>query len=285
MLIRFGHEIKFLIFSPTAMVLLLSPHPSIQHKLLCPEATQVEPDVNVHHFLDSNGNEAVRLIAPAGELRLYYEAVIRVDGLPERVDLDVEEWPVSQLPDKIMPYLRGSRYCEVELLSAAANQLFGDTNCGWDRVQAICDWLCSSMQIFDKFVRPSQTAFETYNSCRGAKRDLTHLAISFCRALNIPARYCVGYLGARQCQSANFIPSDFDPWFEAFLGGEWFTFDTCEDINHIGRILIARGCDAKDTAATTSFETTELMQFTTFAYEVKSSQSELYELLSQHDKK
>jgi transglutaminase-like putative cysteine protease len=282
MLIRFGHEIRFQILAPTAMVLHLLPHPSIQHKLAIPEITQVDPDIKLHRFTDPLGNDAVRLLAPAGDLRLFYQAVIKIDGLADRIDMDCEEWPVNQLPDKILPYLFGSRCCEVELLTPVALQLFGNTNSGWDRVRAICDWVHTNIAVYQYYVRPTQTAFETYNACRGAVRDLTHLAIAFCRAMNIPARYCTGYAGPGGVLP-NPLTQDFSPWFEAFLGGEWFTFDACDGIPNVGRILVAQGKDARDTVATHSFGSTEVIQFSVWSGEVKSSESELYDLLGQYD--
>ncbi len=271
MLIRFGYEIKFQLSAPTPMVLLLSPHPSVQRRLLQPEAIQVEPHISLHRFTDMYGNEATRLHAPSGELRLFYNGVIKDSGQPDRMELSAEQWPAERLPDNVLPFLFDSRYCEVELLSDIAWSLFGCTKPGWERVQAICDWVHLNVEFGYKYARPTRTALDVYNERRGVCRDFTHLAVALCRAMNIPAGYCNGYMGDIGVP-ADPSPMDFNAWFEAYLGGEWYTFDARHNMPRIGRILVSRGRDAKDTAMTTSFGLHELKQFTVWTDEVTASE-------------
>jgi transglutaminase-like putative cysteine protease len=271
MLIRFGYEIRFQLAAPTPMVLLLSPHSSTHNRLLYPEAIQVEPSISLHRYTDIFGNEATRLLAPVGDLRLFYNAVMKDNGLPDPVRLDAEQWPVERLPDEVLPFLFDSRYCEVEKLANTAWQLFGSTSPGWKRVQAICDWVHANVEFGYQYARNTRTAHEVYQERQGVCRDFTHLAVAFCRAMNIPARYCNGYLGDIGVPPDP-SPMDFNAWFEVFLDGEWFTFDARHNISRVGRILVSRGKDAKDTAMTTSFGQHDLIQFTVWTDEVSAAE-------------
>jgi transglutaminase-like putative cysteine protease len=279
MMIRFGYEIKFYFQSATPVLLLLSPHPSNQNRLLYPESIQVEPSMPMQQFTDIYGNEATRLLAPEGELRLFYNAVMKDSGQADPVHLGAEEWPIDRLPVDALPFLLDSRYCEAELLANTAWELFGRTKAGWDRVQAICDWVYEHVEFGYQFARATRTAAEVYQERRGVCRDFTHLAVAFCRAMNIPARYCNGYLGDIGIPPDP-SPMDFNAWFEVFLGGKWHTFDARHNTPRIGRILVSRGRDAKDTAMTTSFGMAELKQFTVWTDEVKSARSENRQNLS-----
>ncbi len=267
MLIRFGYEILFDLPAPTPMVLLLSPHPSVTPRLAFPERLQVEPDLPLHEFIDGFGNQTTRLMAPAGPLRLFYNAVAQDSGLPDIVQKNAAQEFINDLPDYVLPFLLDSRYCEVELLANTAWQLFGHTAPGWERVQAICDWVNANVEFGYHHARNTRTALDVYNERVGVCRDFTHLAVAFCRAMNIPARYCNGYLGDI---GVPFDPSpmDFNAWFEAYLGGQWYTFDARHNMPRIGRILVSRGRDAKDTAMTTSFGNALLKKFTVWTEEV-----------------
>jgi transglutaminase-like putative cysteine protease len=271
MLIRFGYEIKFDLPAPTPMVLLLSPHPSIQNRLIHKEALEVEPFVRVRTFLDGFGNESNRLLAPAGEMRLFYNAVIEDSGLTDPVNRGAKQHTVDQLPDSVLPFLLDSRYCEVELLNNVAWSLFACTNPGWDRVQAICDWVQAHVEFGYPHARATRTALDVYNERVGVCRDFTHLAVALCRAMNIPARYCNGYLGDIGIPPDP-SPMDFNAWFEVYLGGRWHTFDARHNTPRIGRILVSRGRDAKDTAMTTSFGLANLVQFTVWTDEVRPNE-------------
>jgi transglutaminase-like putative cysteine protease len=271
MLIRFGYEIKFEFSASTPMVLLLSPHPCVQHRLLHAESVQAEPNIPTRSFIDSFGNESTRLVAPAGELRLFYNAVLHDSGAPDPVYLDARQHSVDELPDNVLPYLMDSRYCEVELLNDTAWKLFGNSLPGWHRVQAICDWVHDNVEFGYHYARSTRTALDVFNERRGVCRDFTHLAVAFCRAMNIPTRYCNGYLGDIGIPPDP-SPMDFNAWFEVYLGGAWHTFDARHNVPRIGRILVSRGRDAKDAAMTTSFGLANLTGFTVWTDEVTSSE-------------
>jgi transglutaminase-like putative cysteine protease len=277
MMIRFGYEIKFEFSASAPMVLLMSPHPSVQQNLIHQERIQVEPDVDQHSFIDGFGNECTRIVAPAGEVRLFYNAVIRDSGLPDPVFPNAYQHPVDELPDDVLPFLLDSRYCEVELLTNTAWSMFGNVQPGWARVQAICDWVNQNVEFGYKYARNTRTAVDVFNERRGVCRDFTHLAVALCRAMNIPARYCNGYLGDIGIPPDP-APMDFNAWFEVFLGGAWHTFDARHNMPRIGRILVSRGRDGKDTAMTTSFGMAKLKQFTVWTDEVQQSSRLQYDL-------
>jgi transglutaminase-like putative cysteine protease len=251
------------------MVLLLLPHPSIQNRLVEPGIIKSEPFVPMRHFIDGFGNESTRLLAPTGNMRLYYDSVIEDDGLPDIIAPEAEQWSVDRLPDEVLPFLLDSRYCEVELLANAAWDMFSQTPTGWTRVQAICDWVFGHIEFGYHHARNTRTAYEAYQEGQGVCRDFNHLAVAFCRAMHIPARYCNGYLGEIGVPPDP-SPMDFSAWFEAYLGGRWYTFDARNNVPRIGRILVSRGRDAKDTAMTTSFGAPILTQFEVWTDEVKS---------------
>ncbi len=267
MLIRFGYDIQFDFPAPTPMVLLLSPHPSEMHRLVFPEPLQVEPDLVTRNFVDGFGNRATRLLAPEGSLRLFYNAVAHDSGQSDIVNAAAEQLLADDLPDETLPFLLDSRYCEVELLMQTAWRLFGETGPGWNRVQAICDWVNNNVEFGYPYARNTRTALDVYNERVGVCRDFTHLAVAFCRAMNIPARYCNGYLGDIGVPFDP-APMDFNAWFEVYLGDRWYTFDARHNMPRIGRILVSRGRDAKDTAMTTSFGLANLKNFTVWTEEV-----------------
>jgi transglutaminase-like putative cysteine protease len=260
MLIRLGYEIGFEIPAPTPMLLMLYTHPERTATLREPDRVHVEPSVSVEEFLDPFGNRCGRIVAPAGSLRLSNDTLVEDSGQPDRVCPDAVQHPVEQLPREVLPYLLASRYCEVDRLSEVAWNLFGQTPLGWGRVQAVCDWVHDNVRFGYEFARPTRTAAETHSERQGVCRDFTHLAITFCRCLNIPARYATGYLGDIGVPAAPF-PMDFSAWFEVYLGGQWHTFDARHNVPRIGRVLMARGRDATDVALTTSFGPTHLKTF------------------------
>ena len=156
-------------------------------------------------------------------------------------------------------FLLSSRYCEVDRFGHVANELFGNTPPGWARVQAICDWVQKSMQFDYAKARPTKTALDTFTERVGVCRDFQHLAITLCRAMNIPARYATGYLGDIGVPYGG--PMDFSAWFEVFLENRWWTFDARHNVPRIGRVLMAVGRDAADVALTTSFGQADLKSF------------------------
>lgn len=267
MRIRIGYDIRFALPAPAALMTVLRVYPSVEPALERPEATAVEPRVPIDWFLDAFGNRVGRLKAPAGTLRLRNEAVVTVDGLPDPVAPDAEQLPVAELPPETLQFLLPSRYCEVDRLGEAAWDLFGDAPTGWGRVQAVCDWVHDHIEFGYHHARSTRTAYDAFVEARGVCRDFTHLAVTFCRCLNIPARYATGYLGDIGVPASP-DAMDFSAWFEVFLGGRWHTFDARHNARRIGRVLMARGRDAVDVALTTIFGPNTLESFAVWTDEL-----------------
>jgi transglutaminase-like putative cysteine protease len=271
MLIHVGYELRFNLPAPTPMLLMLYTHPSRACTLRGPDQVRTQPEIPVQEFTDSFGNCCGRIVAPAGRLRLWNDTVVEDSGRPDPVHEDAAQHAVEDLSADVLPYLFASRYCEVDRLSDLAWQLFGHTPTGWARVQAVCDWVHEHVAFGYEYARPTKSAFDVYTERKGVCRDFMHLAITFCRSLNIPARYATGYLGDIGVPPAP-SPMDFSAWFEVYLGGRWHTFDARHNVPRIGRVLMARGRDAVDVALTTSFGPALLEQFTVWTDEVLSTQ-------------
>jgi transglutaminase-like putative cysteine protease len=175
--------------------------------------------------------------------------------------------PVPELPDDTLVYLLGSRYCDTQKLSDFAWSLFGSIDGGWQRVQAICDYTHDRIRFGYNFARSDRTASEGHQERVGVCRDFAHLAVALCRCMNIPARYCTGYLGDIGVPRDP-APMDFSAWFEAYIGGKWYTFDARHNHPRIGRIVVARGRDAADVAISTAFGPTKLVRFNVVTEEV-----------------
>jgi transglutaminase-like putative cysteine protease len=267
MYIRIGYDIVFDFRSPTPVLMLLRVHPSADQALVRPEALTIEPDLKPSEYVDVFGNRVVRVLAPAGKLRITNDAVVYDAGRPDPVVSGAEQHAVSELPREVIQFLLASRYCEVDLLGEAAWDLFGATPTGWARVQAVCDWVHDHIEFGYGHASPTKTAHDVFVEPKGVCRDFTHLAITFCRCLNIPARYATGYLGDIGVPPAP-DPMDFSAWFEVYLGGRWHTFDARHNTPRIGRVLMARGRDAVDVALTTTFGPTRLEKFVVWTEEV-----------------
>jgi transglutaminase-like putative cysteine protease len=267
MLIRLGYDIRFGIPAPVPLVALLSVHPSREKDLLEPDNLVVEPGVEVDQYFDSFGNRCSRFVAPPGTLRLSGSSLIEDSGDPDPVYPDAREIPVEELPTETLIHLLGSRYCEVDLMLDIAGQLFNATPRGWPRVAAICEWVYENVTFGYNFARHTKTALDVYKERQGVCRDFQHLAITFCRCMNIPARYATGYLGDIGVPLSD-TPMDFSAWFEVYLENRWWTFDARHNKPRIGRVLMATGRDAADVAITTSFGTSNLTQFTVVTDEV-----------------
>jgi transglutaminase-like putative cysteine protease len=252
MLIKIGYDIAYEVFVPTPMLLMLYVHPERMKDLRTPERLVTEPAVDVEAFTDSFGNRCAKIVAPPGVIRLYSDSIIEDNGLPEPSFPSAEQHPVQELPLDVLPFLLGSRYCEVEKLNDIAWKLFGTTQAGWPRVQAICDWVHNHVTFGYAFAREDRTALEAYEEGRGVCRDFMHLALTFCRCLNIPARYATGYLGDIGVPP---VPAamDFSAFFQVYLGGRWHPFDARHNERRIGRVAMAYGRDAVDVALTTTF--------------------------------
>ena len=268
MLIRLGYDIQFDTFGEVPIVTLLNVHPSRKKDLCEPDELHTDPVVNIENYEDSFGNHSCRLVAPPGKIRFHNATLIEDSGKPDLEGPDAREIPIEQLPLDVLPYLMNSRYCEVDLLSNTASEVFWNAPKGWQRVQAVCDWVHSKVTFGYEFSNPTRTALGVYTERVGVCRDFQHLAITFCRALNIPARYATGYLGDIGVIVAP-SPMDFSAWFEVYLEDRWWTFDARHNIRRIGRVLMATGRDATDCAITTSFGRAKLIHFQVTSDEVQ----------------
>ena len=272
MLIRLGYDMTFENPAQVAIVALLHVHPSRALDLRMPDRLQTEPNVNIDTYIDSFGNQCSRFVAPAGAIRLMNNTLIEDSGKPDPEDPDAREVPVEELPPETLRYLLASRYCEVDLLSNTAVELFGEIAPGWGRVQSVCDWVHGKVTFGYNFARSTKAALDVYTERLGVCRDFQHLAITFCRCLNIPARYVTGYLGDIGVAPAPY-EMDFSAWFEAYLEDRWWTFDARHNEPRIGRVVMAVGRDAADVAITTSFGSSRLTKFKVVTDEVHERQS------------
>jgi transglutaminase-like putative cysteine protease len=260
MLIRFGYELVYEFAQATPLILNLNVHYSRVPDLVQADNIVTDPEVPLSMYRDGFGNWCSRAIAPAGRFTVSADATIRDSGEPEPAFPHAFEHTVQSLPDDTLVFLLPSRYCETEHLSATAWNLFGSMMPGWSRVQAICDYVHQHIAFDYQHARPTKTAWETFNERRGVCRDYAHLAITICRCLNIPARYCTGYLGDIGVPPMD-APMDFAGWMEAYIGGAWHTFDPRNNQRRIGRVLIARGRDAADVAISMTFGPNVLQGF------------------------
>jgi len=271
MILQLGYDIQFDLPGPVTIITLLNVHPSRVPDLLSPDELRVEPATRTESFIDSFGNRCMRLVAQKGALRLSNSTQISDSGLPDAVSPNAREVPVQDLPHDVLRYLYNSRYCEVDRFSIIALELFGGLPPGWSRVQAICDWIHTRVVFGYQHARPTKTALDVYTERIGVCRDFQHLAVTMCRALNIPARYVTGYLGDIGVPVTGVM--DFSAWFEVYLEDRWWTFDARNNQPRIGRVLMATGRDASDVAITTSFGMANLTHFSVVAEELARSQA------------
>lgn len=268
MKIRIGYELAFECPQPTPMILMLNVHPTRSQDLIVPDTMVGIPPIPVSTYIDSFGNQCSRIVAPAGSLRLSADAVIHDAGLPDEVNPEAKQSSVEELPDEALQYLLGSRYCETDPLADTAWQLFGDKVPGWSRVEAICNYAHDHIEFGYHHARSTRTAWDVFQEKKGVCRDYAHLAITLCRCLNIPARYCTGYLGDMGLPPP-YEEMDFAAWIEVYLDGQWYTFDPRNNAPRIGRILIARGRDAADVAISTAFGSNTLKYFKVHTDEIQ----------------
>jgi transglutaminase-like putative cysteine protease len=266
--IRAGYDIIYECPQPTPMLLVLNVHPSRMHDVVGPHRIHFDPPVAASEYRDGFGNICHRITAPAGRLRIFTEFLVSDPGTPDVVVPDAPQHPIQGLPDDALVYLLGSRYCETDRLTPLAWSLFSNTPEGWPRVQAICDYVHDRIEFGYHHADPLRGAFAGHDEGRGVCRDFAHLAITLCRCMNIPARYCTGYLGDIGIPPVD-APMDFSAWFEAYLGGHWHTFDARHNTPRIGRILMARGRDATDVALSTIFGPSTLVGFQVVTEEVQ----------------
>jgi transglutaminase-like putative cysteine protease len=268
MKIRIGCELISDLPQPTPMILVLGSHFSRASEILIPDYLVASPAVPIAFYRDSFGNWCNRLTAPAGRITLTSDGVLRDSGKPDPVVPSARQVPVEDLPAETLLFLLGSRYCETDKLSDTAWKLFGSGPTGWARVQAICDFVHNHITFGYEHASSTMSAFEVFEKKRGVCRDFAHLAIAFCRAMNIPARYCTGYLGDIGVPPP-YGPMDFAGWFEAYLDGRWYTFDPRNNMPRIGRVLVAYGRDASDVPIAHTIGPTTLVSFRVWTDEVQ----------------
>ena len=266
MQVRVGCEFEYESDFPVPMLMLVRARPDNGRRVVY-ESRWVHPDVPLHEYVDAFGNFCWRLTAPGGPITVRYDALVEIDGQPDPVHPGLALTPVQDLPDDTLVYTLPSRYIESDLLLDTAWELFGQTPPTWERVQAVCDWVHTNIRYQPGSSDPTTTARDVYQAQAGVCRDFAQLAVAFCRALNIPARYTFGYLPDIDVEPPD-VPMDFHAWFEAFLGGRWYTFDARHNVPRIGRVVIGRGRDAVDVALTTSYGVTRLKQMTVWAEEI-----------------
>lgn len=260
MRMRLGCRLSFQLSAPTPMILMLNVHYSRAGDLERPDLLVADPAVAIETYRDAFGNWCNRLVAPAGVMTVSTDGIIRDAGLSDPVDQSARQHLVEQLPSEVLSYLLPSRYCESDVLSDFAWQSFSWAPQGWRRVQAVCDFVHNHVRFGYEHSRPTRTAVETLNEGIGVCRDYSHLAIALCRSLNIPARYCTGYVSDIG-QPPPYPPMDFAAWMEVYLDGRWWVFDPRNNDIRFGRVLIARGRDAADVPLTHSFGHHDLKAF------------------------
>jgi len=281
MFIRFGFEFDIVSAGDIPMLLALLPHPESGHTIIGDNRLKFQPNIPSSEFLDSYGNRITRIVAPPGELKIWTDCMAKTSGGPDIVAGEARLQAVHELPDEVLTFLLPSRYCDSDALSEIAWNKFGDTSPGWERVQAICDYVHNRITFGYQFSRVDKTAFDAHLEKAGVCRDFAHLAISLCRVMNIPARYASGYLGDIGVPSDG--PNDFCAWFEVYLEDTWYTFDARYNVPRIGRILMVLGHDAADVAMITSFGTHQLSHFSVWTWEMAEIKSaeEAREVLKQ----
>jgi transglutaminase-like putative cysteine protease len=270
MKLRVGYELLYHFPQPTPVIMMLSVHYTRVSDLERPDHIVVHPSVPISGYRDTFGNWCSRILAPAGDMRISTDTVVSDTGLPDAIVSDAAQIPVQELPEETLVFLLASRFCDSDRLLDLAWTLFGQARPGWARVQAICDYVHERIAFNYQHARVTRSASEAYEEKCGVCRDYAHLAVAFCRALNIPARYCTGYLGDVGTPPP-YPPGDFAAWFEAYLGGQWHTFDPRNNVPRIGRVLLARGRDAADVAITTTFGPNTLNSFRVWTDEIAAA--------------
>ena len=270
MLIQIGYELVFTCAQETPMILMVNVHYTRASDMVTPDHLTTDPETPIKAYRDGFGNWCTRIVAPTGMIRLRSNGVVRDSAQTDVLTPSAQQHLLQDLPEETLVFLLGSRYCETDLLSNEAWRRFGQSAPGWARVQAICDFVHNHIAFDYQKARPTRTAWEAFHEGVGVCRDYTHLAVAFCRCMNIPARYCTGYLGDMGTLPPYGVP-DFAAWFEVYLGGKWHTFDARNNVPRIGRVLIARGRDASDVAIATTFGQNTLESFKVWTYEIEES--------------
>jgi transglutaminase-like putative cysteine protease len=271
MQLRVGYKLIYDCPQPTPMILMLNIHHTRVGDIVVPDHLITNPSIPITSYRDVFGNWCSRIVAPKGQFQLSANAVVNDTGQTDKVALSAQQHDVKDLPEECLVFLLGSRYCETDRLSDVAWTLFGNSPTDGGRVQAICEYVHRHISFGYEYARSTKTAWEAFNEGNGVCRDYAHLAIAFCRCMNIPARYCTGYLGDTGMPPP-YGPMDFAAWFEAYIGGTWYTFDARNNMPRIGRVLIARGRDATDVAISNTFGPNTLLSFEVWTDEVIARQ-------------
>ena len=263
--VRVGCDFLYESAYPTPMMLIVRPKDWHRHRLL-DEVREVEPDIPIEEYIDSFGNHVWRLVAPPGTLHLRYDARVEVPSTPDPVLPGLPKTAIEELPGEVLVYTLPSRHCQSDLFITEAWNMFGHIPGGWEQVQAVCDWIHTNI-AYAKGSTSNTSSYEVYQARRGVCRDFAHLGVTFCRALNFPARYVCGYLPEINV-TPHPTPMDFHAWFEVFMDGAWHTFDARHNRQRIGRTLIASGRDAVDVAFATIYGGTKLANMMVWADQV-----------------
>jgi transglutaminase-like putative cysteine protease len=258
--VRVGYQISYEFIQPTPMLAILNVHYSRASDLVRPDQMMTTPSTPYTSYRDGFGNWCNRMLAPAGAFTISSDALVRDDGALDDVGTDARQHPIEDLPDEALVYLLASRYCDSDRLVGIAWDRFGHLPPGWPLVQAINEYVHQHITFGYEWASPTMTAFDAYTGGHGVCRDYAHLGTALCRAMNIPARYCTGYLAFIDIPTPQ-NPMDFAGWFEVYLGDRWWTVDPRNLVPRAGRILIARGRDAADVAITTTFGPNTLTDF------------------------
>ncbi len=267
MQVRAGYSLTFECPQPTPMLLALNIRPERRADLITPQTITYAPSIPAWDYTDAFGNTCTRITAPAGTLTIATEFLIHASEVPEIVPWDAQQHDIRDLPDDVVMFLLGSRYCDTDRLMNIAWQLFGHLPKGWPLVQGILDFVHNHIKFDYMAADATRSAFDGYNQQTGVCRDFAHLAVAFCRCMNIPARYCTGYLGDIRIPIVP-GPMDFSAWFEVYLGGHWYTADARHNFPRVGRVLMAMGRDATDVALSTQFGPGILSRFDVITEEV-----------------
>jgi transglutaminase-like putative cysteine protease len=265
--IEVGFDLTYQCLNPTPMMVTMNVHPSRERDLVTADTVHTDPPLPLHSYVDGFGNRCARLVAPAGFTRFYSRATVNDSREPDPYVPMARQVPVEYLPDDVLVFLLGSRYCDTDRLAGWAWQTFGNTIPGWGRVQAVCDWVHNHIRFDYQNADPTRTAYGAFELATGVCRDFTHLAVAALRCLNIPARYCTGYIPDIDVPPVA-APMDFCAWLEVYLDGIWYPFDPRNNTRRVGRILMARGRDATDVAISNTFGSNLLTQFTVYADQV-----------------
>ena len=268
MLIKYGFQTTISVPKPTPMIAMLEVHSERSGDIQSETPFLTTPQVPTTVYIDRFGNRCRRLLAPAGDVTFQLEGTLFDTGDRERVVPHAAEVPVEKLPPNVLEFLVGSRYCETDRMSQTAWDLFGNVAAGWPRVQAIADYVHDHLAFGYEHARATRTAFEAHEEGIGVCRDFAHLMITFCRCLNIPARYVNGYLGDIGVPPDP-APMNYSAWVEAFLANRWYAFDARHNEPRIGRIVVARGRDAADVPLINSFGQHTLKAFAVVTEEVE----------------